>query len=223
VHPNNLINFGFFDSKLYAMFQNKASEISGKYIDSKDINIFRQYNISPLAKNLSGKSNWISLVNNLRYILDTIKPDIIITAHPSLDGHKDHQYASIALFEALKNSSITQGQLFLYTNHAINSEYYPYGRVDEAITLPPVYNNFIYFNSIYSHMLSNQREKVFILETMSDLRFTEKGSVFESTCKNIPHIICKDYSYMRRASRLNELFFVVNIKNISKLSNTKQE
>ncbi|CAA6819766.1 MAG: Unknown protein [uncultured Sulfurovum sp.] len=217
VHPDNLINLGFFDSKLYTMFQSKTSEVSAKYIDSKNIDIFRQYNISPLAKNLNGKSNWLSLVNNLRYILDTVKPDVIITVHPELDSHVDHKYSSVALFEALEKSSLTEGQLFFYTNHATNSEYYPYGRVSEAITLPPVYNNSIYLNSMYSHVLSNQREKVLALESMSDLRFTKQGSLFESTCKKTPHIICKDYSYMRRASRLNELFFIVDIKNLDHL------
>ena len=210
------VNLGYFDSKLSTMRSHKSIEIQGAYTKTTDINTFRQYNVSSLLNNLDSLSTWNSLVNNLTDLLNRIKPDIIVTPHPKLDRHTDHKLSSEALFEALKKSNIKKGKLFLYTNHATESEYYPYGKTEEAITLPPIYGKSIYFNGIYSHSISKstQNDKIFALEAMSDLRFTPQGSIFQSPCKDKLHLVCKDYSYLRRAARGNELFFIIDIKNM---------
>jgi GlcNAc-PI de-N-acetylase len=84
ISPEQTINLGFFDGTLDAMYKDKTNLISGQYINTSDINTFRKQNISSLSKGLSGISNWQSLVKNLVYLLTEIKPDIIITAYPSL-------------------------------------------------------------------------------------------------------------------------------------------
>jgi len=216
IPPEHCINLGFFDGKLRDMSQNKLAELQSIYIKTADITTFRKYNVSTLATDLNGTSNWYSLVENLSYLLEQIKPDIIVTPHHALDKHSDHQYTSKAVYEALKKANIKKGLLFLYTNHANRSEYYPYGQVGDAITLPPEMDSAIYFNSIYSHPLSKatQKNKILVLEQMSDLRFTPEGSLFQSPCKDKLDLLCKDYSYLRRSVRSNELFFIIDIKNI---------
>lgn len=216
IPPEHSINLGFFDSSLYNMFGDKLSKFKGKYTDVEDINTFRKYNISSLAKDLNGTSTWSSLVENLSILLKKISPDIIVTPHHALDKHADHKYSSVAVYEAIKKAKIKKGLLFLYTNHANRSEYYPYGKVGEPISLPPEFGSSIYFNSIYSHPLSKktQNNKILSLEQMSDLRFTPEGSVFQSPCKDKIDLLCTDYSYLRRSVRSNELFFIIDIKNL---------
>jgi len=218
VPPVHSLNLGYFDSSLYAMKHNKSESIQSTTVPKNSILSYRQYNVSPLIKGLDTNSSWTSLVNNLVTLLDKIQPDIIILPHPKLDRHIDHKLSTEALFEALKKSKIRTGKLLLYTNHATRSEYYPYGSKGEAITLPPEFTGTVYFNSIFSYPLSieTQKNKMFALEAMSDLRYGTTKKIFLDPCKNKPIIVCKDYSYVRRSIRNNELFFVIDIESIFK-------
>lgn len=147
----NTLNLGFFDGTLKQMFAQNPSNVSSLYLNSSDINIFRKYNVSNLKNNLSGTSNWNSLVSNLKYILSEVNPDIIITPYPALDNHPDHKFSSIALFQALKELEVKKGSLFLYTNHYILKGRYPYGTTGCVVSLPPNFNDDIYFNTIFSN------------------------------------------------------------------------
>lgn len=218
---NQILNFGYFDRKMTEMYRNKSKIVRGYDTNISDINIFRQINISPLKKQLIGVSNWNSLVNNLKTMLKVIKPSIIVAPYPALDTHPDHKLTTVALFEALKSLDIREGDLYLYTNHSLLSEHYPYGNSGGIVSLPPILTNKVYFDSIYSHALSEekQQDKIFALDAMHDLRldteyrFTQ--GLLKLTWKKIQsYIYGTDYSYFRRSIRSNELFFIVNIKHI---------
>jgi hypothetical protein len=147
-----------------------------------------------------------------------------------LDTHEDHKYATVALIEALKLSDIKHINLFLYTNHYVYSEHYPFGEIYTNITLPPWFEpNGYLFSSIYSYTLSKEKQirKLFGLEAMHDLRLIS-GYTYEDPYKDIITSFKKGilnimgrgpsrYSYFRRAIRNNELFFIVNYEDISKL------
>jgi hypothetical protein len=216
IPPERSLNLGYFDSRLYTMKQNKSDYIKSTTVPTNSIQSYRQYNVSPLIEGLDSNSSWNSLVNNLVTLLDKIQPDIIILPHPKLDRHMDHKLSAEAIFEALPKSRIRTGKLLLYTNHAIKSEYYPYGSRGEAITLPPEFSGAIYFNGIFSYPLSSetQKRKIFALEAMSDLRYGSTKSLFIDPCKEELTITCKDFSYVRRSVRSNELFFIIDIKNM---------
>jgi hypothetical protein len=103
------------------------------------------------------------------------------------------------------------------------NEYYPYGEMGGTISLPPSFDKKLYFDGIYSHPLSKtkQQDKLFAFEAMHDLRpDTEwrfiKGSI-KMALRKIRDKIKGENSYYKRALRSNELFFVVNFKNIGKL------
>jgi len=215
------VNLGFFDGTLKSMYRNKFSVISGRDTGTSDISTFRKQNISSLAKGLIGKSDWNSLVINIGYILKMVKPDIIVTPYPVLDRHDDHKLSSIAVFDAIKKVGMHKGLLFLYTNHLVLNEYYPYGNIGGVVSLPPYLGKAIYFDSIYSHGLSmdTQKDKIFALEAMNDLRLdTEwrfsQGAVRLAFSNLERDIKGKNKSYYRRFVRSNELFFVVNISDI---------
>jgi len=216
-----IINLGFFDGTLKSMYDDKPSVISGLYTHTSDISTYRKQNISSLSAGLYGKSNWNSLVGNLVYLLKEIEPDIIVTPYPALDSHSDHKLSSIALFEAIKQCDIKNGYLYLYTNHLESNESYPYGKMGGVVSLPPNFGKTVYFDSLYSHVLSidKQKDKVFALEAMNDLRMdTEwlfyKGIIKIPLYKVVRDIRGTDNNYYRRSVRSNELFFITEINNI---------
>ena len=178
-------------------------------------------NVSSLSSGLSGKSDWNSLVVNIEYLLKIIEPDIIVAPYPALDRHSDHKLSSIALFDAIKKSGVRKGHLYLYTNHFTLNEYYPYGKIGGVVSLPPNFGKAVYFDGIYSHTLSidKQKDKILALEAMNDLRLDTEWRSSKGAVKNALHnikrdIMGQDNSYYRRAIRSNELFFVIKVSNL---------
>jgi len=215
------INLGFFDATLKYMYHDKSAVVSGRRSHVSDISTFRKQNVSSLANGLSGRADWHSLVANIEYLLKEIKPDIIVTPYPALDRHSDHKLSTIALFDAIKKSGIKSGYLYLYTNHFVLNSFYPYGEMGGVVSLPPNFGSTIYFDSVYSHALTidKQKDKIFALEAMNDLRLDMEWRTIRGAIKLLVYNIKRDvfgldYSYYRRAVRSNELFFVVNIADI---------
>ena len=222
IPPNQSINLGFFNGKLKEMYENQGEPVSGAYTGVFDINTFRKQDVSNLSLGLTGDSSWSSLVTNLVYLLKEIKPDVIVTPYPALDSHSDHKYTTIALLEAIKQSKLETGSLYLYTNHFYLNEYFPYGKSRGGVSLPPNFSDSLYFERIYSHGLSSkkQKNKFFALDSMNDLRPGIEWQFFASSLKTplrkIKHLILGDNTYYKRAVRSNELFFVVDVKNTHK-------
>ena len=222
IPPEQTINLGFFDATLERMFSDKSKPVSGLYTNAININTYRKLNVSSLSAGLSGESSWNSLVKNLSYLLEEIEPNIIVAPYPALDSHSDHKFSSIALFEAIKASNILDGHLYLYSNHLALNEYFPYGKEGGAISLPPNFGGGeIYFDSIYSHPLSfnKQKDKVFALEAMNDLRLDTEWRFVKSNVKMLlrmikQNIMGEENSYYKRSIRHNELFIVVKISSI---------
>ncbi len=217
----HILNLGYFCLKLEDMYSDKSKAVRSQYTQTLDINTYRKQNISTLAKNLSGTSNWNSLVANLRYLLEEIKPDIIVTPYPALDMHPDHKLTTVAVIEAIKASGMKDGNLYLYLIHSDLSAYYPYGNMGGTISLPPNYDNKIYFDSIYSYPLSSdkQKDKIVALEAMQDLRLDTEWrftkNAFKFGLKQIrDDVMGRKNFYFRKFVRSNELFLVVNINSI---------
>lgn len=220
IDAENILNLGYF-TDLKQMYFNKKKIFQSEYAKTIDINTYRNQNVSILKDSLVGSSNWVSLVKNLEILLSIINPDIIITPYPALDRHHEHKYTTIAVLEAIKNSNIKNGNLFLYSNHYVLNEYYPYGNAGGTASLPPNFNNAIYFESIFSFPLDEkmQNDKLFALEAMNDLRPDTEWRFANKAIKNAlmnakTEILGGDNSYFRRAIRSNELFFVIPIEKI---------
>lgn len=222
IPPEQSVNLGFFDGTLKTMFENKSKAATGLYTGISDITFFRKKNISSISSGLSGKSDWNSLVTNIEYILKTVEPNIIIAPYPALDNHYDHKLSSVALFEAIKKIGIKEGFLYLYTNQLEFNAYYPYGKMGGVLSIPPNFTkNNVYFDGIYSHTLSvnKQKDKILALEAMNDLRPDTEWRFSEGAIKQVylnikRDITGNDDSYFRRAVRSNELFFIIKISNL---------
>ncbi len=222
VPPENIVNLGYNDARLRAMYRDKDMIAAGLYTDVSDMNTFRQQNFSSLADGLVGINNWASLVGNMKYLISEIKPDVIITPSPKLDMHSDHQYTTIAAVEAIKELGIREGTLLLYTNHqVVFNERFPYGEEGSVISLPPTPRGSNHFTRLYSYPMDRdlQRSKIFALDAMNDLRLgtdyrffgRAMAQAFETLWMDLTG---KNESYFRRSVRSNEFFYVVDVEDI---------
>lgn len=221
VPTQNILTLGLFNETLEDMYNEQDKIIPSKILDTHDVTIFTQQNFSPLAEKLENVSNWKSIVRNLETLIKEFQPDIIVTPYPYIDSHEDHQYTTIACLEALKNLKITKGELFLYTNHYTDAEYYPYGKIGSIMSIPPKFDGSIYFDKIYSHPLSvsEQKDKILAFDAMNDLRPNTEYRFYkrlfsDGFTRMRERFFSVEKDYFNRYVRSNELFFVVDIKNI---------
>ncbi|MBF0302978.1 MAG: PIG-L family deacetylase, partial [Desulfamplus sp.] len=156
---------------------------------------------------------------NRQYKIDVENTDY--AADKNYERHDNYAKHENSNYEDDAHYDIRRGFLYLYTNHFVLNEYYPYGKMGAVISPPPVFEKTIYFKSIYSHLLSpdRQREKILSLEAMNDLRpdtsWRFSGDALNMAFASIKRdIMGKNVSYYRRAIRNNELFFVVPVSDI---------
>jgi LmbE family N-acetylglucosaminyl deacetylase len=181
---------------------------------------YRQGAVQALLGGRTATADWASFVADLAALVEATRPHVIVTPHPALDDHTDHQYTTIALLEALESLADGNATLLLYTNHHVLAEHYPYGPSTALATLPPWFGG-TRFSGILSYRLDEaaQLRKLFALEAMHDLRppplrlntDAPTGVLWERV-KQAAELVRRDpfgdYSYFRRAVRPNELFFV---------------
>ncbi len=218
----NSLTLGYFGGTLQWMRGHKNEQACSFIKGIDEMNNFRKVSHAHIKLPLNVKPIYEAFHHDLQEIITQLKPDIIITPHPAIDSHPDHKQTSLTLFEVLQETH-HECKLLLYTNHLQLSESYPLGKMYASVTLPPNKNAF-YFDSLYSFALDKelQIDKFFALESIHDLR---DSLLFISIKKSLKHLnkmikrelTGKDKSYYKRAVRANELFFVVESKNIEKL------
>ena len=178
-------------------------------------------NTSELLAGRTATSTWDSLVADLATLLDQIQPAVIATPHPSLDVAADHKFTTVALFEALERVGGSDRTLLLYNNHHVFGEYFPFGPADGLVTLPPWFDPELPCRGVYSHRLDegSRTAKLFALDAMHDLRPAPRVSSVKASraarvgavrraLRELWRYPADYYSYFRRATRPNELFFV---------------
>jgi LmbE family N-acetylglucosaminyl deacetylase len=211
IPPERCFNLGFFDARLAAMRQTPGEPVSEMYGPNQDVLPYRRANIGRLLPVGSRTATWNHLVEDIGDVLRKVRPDLVVMPHPWLDYHLDHQYTTVAAFEALEkwNGNAT---FLLYTNHA-SANLYPFGPAGTVTSLPPWNESDIIVERIYSHPVDRlmQRRKLFALESMHDLRLSPAE---QDTC-HLPGLQRRpDYprapsvDYFRRGPRAEELFFV---------------
>ena len=212
IPPERTFNMGYFDARVAAMYEKRDEVIPEMYRPNSDINVYRRENVGSLLPKRPRESKWSHLVDDTLALLKKVKPAVIVAPHPQLDTHRDHQFVTVALSEALARwkEPVT---LLLYTNHADRNRY-PYGPSGTLMSLPPPPAGEIVFDRVYSHAVtpSLQRLKLFALESMHDLRYTptRQYQLARPDARALaPEKIGPepDITYLRRAPRSNELFF----------------
>lgn len=220
IPPERTFNMGYFDARLAEMHDNPRKLIPEMYSSNTDLGPYLKHNIGALLPKGARASTWSNLVEDLLRVLKKTKPVVVLAPHPQLDLHRDHQFATVALAEALGrwNRPVT---LLLYTNHADQSQY-PYGPAGTLTSLPPPVPQEVLLDRLYSHPVSPdmQRLKLFALESMHDLRVSP-SRLYQLVIgsdragepeKEDPAV---GVGYLRRGPRSNELFFVYDRRSFA--------
>ena len=136
VSPERARNLGYYDASLKELFDKRPAPVDTPLAALKDPGFYRRLNVNKRLAETPFVATWPGLVDSLVLEIQSTEPDVILAAHPWLDAHWDHQYASIALFEALASlqktgdPSAKNCELYLYTNHMVDAEIYPFGPRD---------------------------------------------------------------------------------------------
>ena len=224
VPPERAINLGYFDARLATMHETPASVVPEMYGPNTDIGFYLPLNVSDLLPKKSRQSSWNNLVDDIETLLRKVNPKIIAAPHPQLDNHRDHQFTTVALVEALSRwrRDVT---LLLYTNHADNNRY-PYGPAGTTISLPAIAQT-VELDKVFSLPVSpdEQRDKLFALESMHDLRYTPMQQYQMAAGEGRTVVPEKeggrpDITYLRRGPRANELFFVYDQDTVKPMIET---
>jgi LmbE family N-acetylglucosaminyl deacetylase len=219
IPPDRTYNLGYFDARLRTMREKPGETVAEMYGPNTDVAAYRRANIGQLLPKGSRANTWPNLVDDLYTVLKKVDPQIVVAAHPWLDYHADHRYATVALAEALSRWK-KPATFLLYTNHA-DRNLYPYGPAGTTVSLPPTGLSLptwgagaeLAVQRVYSHPVTadTQRRKLYALEAMHDLRL---APVEQAACgdpnaprrPDYPRVPAVDY--FRRGPRPDEVFFV---------------
>jgi LmbE family N-acetylglucosaminyl deacetylase len=212
IPPDRTANLGYFDGQLDSMYLAPKQTFPEVYGANTDVAHYRRANLSKLVSSAPRSNSWQHLVEDLVEVLRKVNPGIVVMPDPRLDTHLDHEFASVALDQALEQ---WQGNpiFLLYTNHT-DSNRYPYGPAGTVVSLPPGEGR-LSMQKIYSHPTEQalQIRKLFALESMHDLRLSpdEQMTCSSATIAHRPdYPRIQEVDYFRRAPRANELFFLFN-------------
>jgi LmbE family N-acetylglucosaminyl deacetylase len=219
VTPDKVVSLGYLTYSLKAFHEAASAGSPVPDAISRVPAAYRQGALEDLLGNRQATPEWNSVVADLVAVLDRIQPDVVVSPHPLLDDHTDHQYTTYALLEALDRLSDETTLLLLYNNHHVLAEHNPFGPSDTRITLPPWHDG-LQIESLYSHEIPEdmQIRKLFALEAMHDLRMAPlrltggPTTVLRDRLEQAYELVRRDpfgdYSYFRRAIRPNELFLL---------------
>jgi LmbE family N-acetylglucosaminyl deacetylase len=226
VVPGSARNLGYYDATLGRLYGVRPRAITPLLAALEHPGWYRELNVDPELKARPFTATWPSLVADLAAELARVNPRVVVAPHPLLDRHRDHQFAALALLEALE-SWPGDCELWLYTNHAIENEAWPLGPRAAMTGLPPWAGGDLFFSRIYSHPLDDaqQKRKLVALEAMHDLRAFDLrdgeeelvGGRAERESAAREREEEQRYDYFRRAPRPNELFFVLTRDEAARL------
>jgi hypothetical protein len=223
IPPERAYNLGYFDGRLDTMYADPSVTVPEVYGPNTDVAPYRRANLSSMLPNGSRTNTWIHLVEDIVTVLRKVNPAIIVMPDPRLDSHPDHEYATVAVVQALEQWN-RDATFLLYTNHA-GADHYPFGPAGNVTSLPPpaTAGAVIMLQKVFSYETDPQLQirKLFALESMHDLRLSPEE---QSTCDvpNAQHR-SEDYprtyeeDYLRRAVRANEIFYVFDRGGVQQL------
>lgn len=218
VFPGKARNLGYYDAMLRLMQAEPKKVLAPLKAKLDDPGYYRRFNVDPALRDRPFVSTWENLVADLAWELGRVRPQVIVTPHPMLDNHPDHQFTTIALIEALER---WQGdcELLLYTNHALENEAWPLGARDGMSGLPPWSGQELFFRRILSLPLTveEQKLKLVALEAMHDLREFDLREKAPPILTEALQKARERFDYFRRGPRPNELFFVATREDAKRL------
>jgi LmbE family N-acetylglucosaminyl deacetylase len=172
---------------------------------------------------------WKGLVDDIRLLLEKANPDIVICPHPLLDSHDDHIFTTVAIEEAARHAKRNDLLFFLYAVHHRHAPLYPFGPACGWVSLPPWTDSEWVADSLYSHPLTPDARiaKYFAVDAAHGLRTYSDGAprTFKEALRAIRRemgaygsgIGLSAGSFLRRAPRPNEMYYVVSAQSLTAL------
>lgn len=218
VMPGRARNLGYYDALLRRMHEQPDQAFAPLLARLDDPAYYRKLNVDPALRRRAFVPSWRGLVDDLVWELKRVRPQVIVTPHPLLDYHRDHQFTTIALVEALERWR-GDCELWLYTNHGWENEAFPLGDRDAMSGLPAWSGAGLFFRRIYSHPLTpeEQKLKLVALEAMHDLREFDLRERVPPILTEAMQLNRQRFDYFRRGPRPNELFFVATRDDAARL------
>lgn len=137
VPAERCVQLGYYCLQLPAMAAEPSQAFGSRESGESDIRTARAFNPLRLPGDADGAPTWLNLVADLTALVEHIRPQVILTAHPELDPHADHVHATRAVQEAIERSVWKPETLLLYANHLHDNDRWPMGPADGGIALPP--------------------------------------------------------------------------------------
>ncbi len=231
VSAERAVNLCYPDGQLAEMHADSKGEFNSRKGTHVDYPALRQLNASSLLDSAAHRCSWESLVKDLTAIFSELQPGIIVAPLPVVDPNPDHGLTTLAVCEALRICGMNTARLFLYIVHNRWTELYPFGPAGSGVSLPPGFEaELIECDSFYSHSLSLEQQmwKGLALQAMHDLQeFTppelpngrfEWRRLKAALGAKIKGLSNPPTSYLRRAVRTDELFFVLNLEQAEHLA-----
>jgi LmbE family N-acetylglucosaminyl deacetylase len=224
-------NLVYPDKQLASMFRSKGQPVTLGCERILPRSALRARNADPALRAAPAGCTWGDLVADLRRVVEAVRPDVIVAPHPLIDGHEDHRLTTVALTQALDaGGSVHDGVTFLlYVVQPRGWVRYPFGPADSLVSLPPWSDGAWVADSIYSHPLSPRarRAKYFAVEAHHDARVLREHA--PAPLHGFPAALRRELgavaraadhrssSYLRRAPRPNEIFYVVSRRSLDEL------
>lgn len=231
VPPERCVNLVYPDGQLRRMHARPAESFEIDCEGALARASLRSRNRAPDFQQADRACTWNGLVEDLRRLVESATPGVILCPHPILDSHPDHVFTTVALEEALRDGHPKGTRFLLYVVHMRDVPVYPFGPRDSLVSLPPWTDPEWLGDSILSHPLPAdvQRAKYFAVATAHDERAYSGGErrevreVLTAIKREASALLggtgLRPATFLRRAPRPNEIFFVVSAEGLSELVN----
>lgn len=205
--PDQLLQLGYPDGCLKALH-------AGNTIRSESKRGFRQFNCHKLITDNGVNLSWDTLKQDFSEIIRTWQPDVIVTPHPTMDAHSDHQLTTKAVQEVVNDLALVDIVFLYYANHLPETDHWPFGEKGTLVAPPPGKHTVGQYFSV-PVPASIQTDKACALAMMHDLQgpvSLKKQLRYWLQEKLLGRERCSvgDDPYFRKAVRVNELFIVEN-------------
>lgn len=208
------MQLGYYCLQLPAMAAEPSQAFGSKESGETDIRSVRGFNPFALPADSDGAPTWLNLVADLTTLIEHIRPEVILTAHPELDPHADHVHATRATLEAIERSSWRPQTLLLYANHLHDNDRWPMGPADGGIALPPCIEA-LPADPLWSPVLdaATRIDKAQALALQHDLQTPLTGKkrlrrLIQRVFAGRQWPVTGDDEFFRKAVRRHELFWV---------------
>jgi LmbE family N-acetylglucosaminyl deacetylase len=224
VPRDHCVNLVFPDGQLAAMHREPSRPFQLACEGQRGRSSLRARNTVPELARGSAHCTWNDLVRELAWLIERVRPAVVVCPHPLLDAHPDHRFAVVACAQAAADHA--PSSIFLDLVHGPAGGRHPPGPRDGLVAPPPCHERRRLGDALYSHPLSleEQTAKFFAVEAAHDLRQQQGGRtstrqlLAELRRRVLPRRKWRSASFLRRAPRPNELYYVASSGTLGELA-----